>query len=226
VERDETMIKAVIFDLYGTIMTSKEGAEAKDEVLSRILREAGHEVYFQEVWAARQFVSFIDYTHGRANTPNEYYEKVLERLEIRPEPSLIKKLASKDAELEKNVLYPDVAPTVHSLKSRGIKTAIVTTIAAWRFVPLLNQNNVEIDFICTAREAKAVKPNPEIYSAVLNRFRVRAEETMMVGDDPKTDIIPAKMLGMKTVLICRDRKVKCEDAEFTIYSLIQLTELL
>jgi len=105
--------------------------------LRRILREAGFEVYYQEVWSARQFVSFIDYPRGRADTPYEYYTRVLERLEIPLSSDLINKLASKDLELEINVLYPDVAPTVKALKVRRIKTAIVTTTASWRFVPFL-----------------------------------------------------------------------------------------
>lgn len=214
-----------MFDLYGTLITSQEGLESKDEALSRILREAGHEVYFQEVWSARQFVAFIDYPRGRADTPHEYYAKVLERLEISPNLWLIDKLVNKDSELEKNLLYQDVAPTVSMLKARGIKTAIVTTIASWRFVPLLRQNNVEIDFVCTAREAAAVKPNPRIYTTVLNKFGLKATEALMVGDDPKTDIIPAKRLGMKTVLLCRKEIKECGEADYVVSSLTQLLDL-
>ena len=220
------MIKVVVFDLYGTIITSREALESKDEAMSRILREARHEVYFQEVWSARQFVAFIDYPRGRASTPYEYYVKVLERLEIPVDAKLVDKLVKKEAESEEVRLYPDVAPTVNALKTGGIRTAIVTTIAAWRFVPLLKRNNVEIDFICTAREANAVKPNPKIYTAVLTKFGVRAAETWMVGDDPKTDIIPAKRLGMKTVLLCRGEKVECHEADHAISSLTQLLDLI
>jgi len=134
------MIKVVVFDLWGTIIgpasdTFSQEEESEEEALSAILREAGHEVYFQEVWATRHLVSFIDYPRGRANTPHEYYVKVLERLEIQPDSALVDRLVQKDAELDKPLLYPDVKPTVDALRARGIKTAIVTTIAAWRFVP-------------------------------------------------------------------------------------------
>jgi len=220
------VIKAVVFDLYGTLMTSHERPESKDDALSRILREAGHETYYQEVWAARLFVSFIDYTRGRANTPHEYYAKVLERLEIHPDSRLIDRLVNKDSEMEKNELYPDVVPTINALKTKGIKTGIVTTIAAWKFVPLLEQNKVEIDFVCTAREAAAVKPNPRIYQAVLERFGINAEEAMMVGDDIKTDILPAKALGMKAVLLSRTMKIECKDADHLISSLTAIIDLL
>lgn len=220
------MIKVVAFDLYGTLITSQEGLESKDEALSHVLQEAGHEVYYQEMLAARQFVGFIDYPRGRASTPHEYYGKVLERLEIAPEENLINELVRKNADLEGMVLYDDVYPTVDALKTRGIKTAVVTTIAAWRFVPFLRQNRVCIDFICTANEAKAVKPNPKIYLAVLGKFGVGADEALMVGDDLKTDILPAKRIGLKTALLRRGEKVECVDADHVISSLTELLVLL
>jgi 2-haloalkanoic acid dehalogenase type II len=220
------VIKAVIFDLYGTLMTSHEASESIEEALSKILREAGYEIYFQEVWAARQFVAFIDYTRGRANTPHEYYAKVLERLEIHPDSRLVDKFVNKDFEMQKNELYPDVAATVNKLKTRGIKTAILTTTATWRFMPLLEQNKIEIDFVCTAREAAAVKPNPRIYQIVLTRFGINAEEAMMVGDDIKTDILPAKSLGIKAVLLSRNIRTDRKDADHIVSSLTEITDLL
>lgn len=204
----------------------QRGLEPRDEALSRILREAGHEVYYQEVWSACQFVSFIDYPKGRANTRHEYYAKVLERLEIQPIQMLISKLAAKDSELEETVLYPDVAPAVSALKTRGIKTSIVTTIASWRFKPLLEQNNIGIDYVCTAKESRAVKPNPKSFVAVLNNFRMQAQQAMMVGDDVRTDIEPAKKLGVRTVLLCRREEIECKTADHVISSLSELPNLL
>jgi len=220
------MIKVVIFDRYGTLITSKEALEPRDEALSRILREAGHEVYYQEVGSACQFVSFIDYPRGRANTRHEYYARVLKRLEIQPTPTLINRLAAKDLELEKTELHPDVAPAISALKTRGIKTSIVTTIASWRFKPLLEQNNVEIDYVCTAKESGAVKPNPKSFIAVLDKFRIKAQQAMMVGDDLRTDIEPAHQLGLKTVLLCRTGKAECKTADHIISSLRELPDLL
>jgi len=220
------MIRVVVFDLYGTILTSRKAVEPKDEALSRILIEAGHEVYYQEVWAARQFVSFVDYPRGRANTAHEYYTRVLERLEIQPASTLTSKLVAKDLELEKTVLYPDVALTINALKTKRVKTSIVTTIAKWKFKPLLKQKNIEIDYICTAKEAQAVKPNPKSFTAVLDKFRIQPQQAMMVGDDVKTDIEPAKKLGLKTVLLCRMGKVECETADRIISSLSELLDLI
>lgn len=218
------MIKAVVFDLYGTLLTGD--LEDKDEGLSQLLRETGHEVYYQEVEAARHLVMFIDYPRGRANTPQEFYAKVLERLEIPADSKLAEKLAQKAAELERVRLYQDVVPTINALKARGIKTAILTTIPSWRFQHILEANSVKIDFVCTANEARAVKPNPKIYQTVLKKLQVKPNEALMVGDDPKTDVIAAKKMGMKAVMLCREEKKKVEEADYVVASLTELLNII
>jgi FMN phosphatase YigB (HAD superfamily) len=122
------MIKAVVFDLVETLLTDAAEVKGKDldEELSQILRQAGHEVYYQEVKAARHMVFFIDYPRGRGDTPQQFYAKMLERLEIPYEPRLLGKLVRKATELERVRLYEDVASTVKALKSNveGLFSAI------------------------------------------------------------------------------------------------------
>lgn len=222
------MIKAVLFDLSGTLVKGDISAEVetKDEGLSRVMREADYDVYYQEMQAARHFVMFIDYPRGRASTPYEYHCKVAERLEIPVNSKLVEKLASKAAELEKIKLYPDVIPTINALMTREIKTAIVTTIPSWRFTHALENANLRIDFICTAREANAVKPNPKIYLTALNKLGVKPNQAIMVGDDLATDVIPPKKLGMKAVWLHRRGKLEQGQADYVISSLTELLELI
>lgn len=222
------MIKAVVFDLVETLVTDAVEVKGKDldEELSRILRQANHEVYYQEVKAARHMVFFIDYPRGRGDTPQQFYAKMLERLEIPSDPKLVDKLVRKATELERVRLYEDVAPTVKALKSQGIKTAVLTTVPSWLFKQVLEDNNVKIDYICTAKEAKAVKPNPQIYRIVLETLGVKPHEALMVGDTPEIDIIPPKKLGMKTALLCRTKKKTIKQADHTITSLKQLLKVI
>ncbi len=222
------MIRAIVFDLVETLVTDDASVKGKDldEELSRILRQAGHKIYYQEVKAARHMVFFIDYPRGRGDTPKQFYTRMLERLEIPYEPKLVDKLVRKATELERVRLYEDVAPTVNALKTQGIKTAVLTTVPSWLFKQVLEDNDVKIDFICTAREAKAVKPNPQIYRTVLETLGVTPREALMVGDTPEVDIIPPKKLGMKTALLCRTKKKTIKQADHTITSLKQLLKII
>lgn len=223
------MIKAVVFDLYGTLVTGDASVnrENLDEALSRILRQAGYEVYYQEVQAARHMVFFIDYPRGRANTPQQFYTKVLEPLEIPYNPKLVDTLAREATELERVRLYDDVVPTVNALKAKGIKTAVLTTVPSWLFTQVLRQHKIKIDFICTAKEAEAVKPNPKIYQTVLKKLSVKPNQAIMVGDTPEIDMIPPTKLGMKAVMLCRnEEKGVVKEADHVIRSLTELPDVI
>jgi FMN phosphatase YigB (HAD superfamily) len=48
---------------------------------------------------------------------------------------------------------------------------------------------------------KTTKPDPRYYVEILNKCKCKAGENIMVGDRIDKDIIPAKMVGMKTIRI-------------------------
>ena len=62
--------------------------------------------------------------------------------------------------------------------------------------------------IFTPGETKTLKPDPKAFLVVLNKLKVKPEEVLMVGDEVERDLIPAQKLGMKTVLVDRENKVK------------------
>lgn len=52
------------------------------------------------------------------------------------------------------------------------------------------------------RKAKVFgKPNPEIFREALRRFNAKPETCIMISDDPLSDLVGAKKLGMKTVFV-------------------------
>jgi HAD superfamily hydrolase (TIGR01509 family) len=55
------------------------------------------------------------------------------------------------------------------------------------------------DFVLTARDLGAGKPDPRFFQALLARLGSGADETVMVGDDYQTDVIGAKEAGLKAV---------------------------
>jgi HAD superfamily hydrolase (TIGR01549 family) len=48
---------------------------------------------------------------------------------------------------------------------------------------------------------KITKPDPRYYEEILKRCNCKAEESIMIGDRIDKDIIPAKIVGMKTIRI-------------------------
>ena len=49
------------------------------------------------------------------------------------------------------------------------------------------------------------KPNPAYYQEILGRLNVLPAQTLMVGDDPQNDIVPARQLGLETWQIANGR---------------------
>jgi len=45
------------------------------------------------------------------------------------------------------------------------------------------------------------KPSPEVYTAACELLGVEPQEAMMVGDDPESDLAPARAIGMRTCLV-------------------------
>jgi putative hydrolase of the HAD superfamily len=64
------------------------------------------------------------------------------------------------------------------------------------------------------------KPNPEIFKLAKIKCNIATNEICFVGDNIERDIIPAKNLGIKTVLI--SSKLSTSDADYTISSLEDL----
>ena len=55
------------------------------------------------------------------------------------------------------------------------------------------------DAVVTSEEAGAEKPAARIFEIALERAGVRAEEAVMIGDDPETDIAGAAAVGMRSI---------------------------
>lgn len=60
-----------------------------------------------------------------------------------------------------------------------------------------------LNFIVTSKEVGANKPEPAIFLAALERAGVDASEAVYIGDQYETDVIGARGVGIKPILIDR-----------------------
>jgi NagD protein len=77
------------------------------------------------------------------------------------------------------------------------------------------------------------KPKPLLYEIALQKLQAQAENSLMIGDRPDTDIIGAQELGIKTALVRTGRFVPGEQLpetmslpDWDVDNLMQLKELL
>jgi putative hydrolase of the HAD superfamily len=135
----------------------------------------------------------------------EAYAEILLACGVEPRPDLVREMADKSRELLllSGHLYDDVLPFLRTLRSRGIKTAIVSNC---------NENTRDLlvelgvaalaDVLALSNEVGAVKPAAQIYQYALDKLGVAAESALFV-DNNATFCAGAAARGIRAVQIVR-----------------------
>lgn len=203
-------IKAVLFDLHGTLAYVRNPVthhEASDFLVSH-----GYEVYSQTFMAAWRFVAFIDYPKHGYKDYRSFLRRLLWRIKVRVDKETLDELANL-YERSQFELYSDALETVKKTKQHGLKTAIITTIARFKFQKALQPILPYLDTVVTGCEARCEKSNPKMFKRTLEILEVSPSEAVMIGDDIPIDILIPKKLGIHTILL--DREHKMSDIKFS-----------
>jgi putative hydrolase of the HAD superfamily len=105
-------------------------------------------------------------------------------------------------------LYSDASKALATAKEYQFKTAIVTTIARFKFETALLPIRHYIDVVMDGYEAGCEKTNPKMYKKTLETLNVAPSEAVMIGDDLEIDVMLPKKLGIKAILLDRESKVQ------------------
>lgn len=130
---------------------------------------------------------------------------VLEAAGVRAEAATIRDLAERtEAFLANGVhLWDDAIPTLRELRSRGVRTAIVSNCDhATRGVVELLELEEEADAVVLSFEVGVAKPAPEIYRTALAALEARPDDALFV-DDQVAYCDGAAEIGIRTLLLAR-----------------------
>ncbi|MFX0058763.1 MAG: TIGR02253 family HAD-type hydrolase [Candidatus Hodarchaeota archaeon] len=136
-------------------------------------------------------------------------------------------------------LYDDVKPCLNNLKTRGLKSAIITDspLPIKQYEKILRLSiDKYIDLVIISDEIGIRKPNPKLFSYCLNKFKVKGSETIYIGDNLNNDIVPAKRNNIHSIYIHRGGKYDFNNTgeeiddlnkpEFEIYDLNEIFEII
>ena len=100
-------------------------------------------------------------------------------------------------------VYADVPETLTSLRSLGVRMAIVSNIH-FDLRPVLARQGIGgfFDAYALSFELGVQKPDPAIFEEALRALDVPAREALMVGDTPEADGAAA-LLGITTLILPR-----------------------
>jgi putative hydrolase of the HAD superfamily len=189
--------EACLVDVYDTLLRCDfEGHRAELPALAGLTAGA---------WAAGVREIGAATGTGRLSTA-EGYEHVLRASGAEARPDLVRALVDLDRELllRHSRLYDDAIPFLQSLRSRGIKIAIVSNCSE-HTRDLLESNGVAdlADALVLSCEVGAFKPASEIFTHALDQLGVPARSALFVDDQPSY-CEGAAALGITAVQIVRD----------------------
>lgn len=79
------------------------------------------------------------------------------------------------------------------------------------------------DFVLDSYHVGITKPDMAIFNMALEKCKSSASDVFFIGDNIEKDIVPAKSIGMNTILISSEQK--SSNADYTINSLEELLVL-
>ncbi len=216
--------RAVLFDIYGTLLSSAAGEIHPDPTLRDLIAKAhaasSHpfpEIDIREIHAALhpelkpEEVEALAIVHERIANP------------IRP--------------------MPGAAETLRQLAAKGIPLGLISN-AQFYTVPILEEAlgntlteiGIDPDLCCFSYLERRAKPDPYLFEILrdkLARRGIPAADALYIGNDVRNDIDPARATGFRTALFAGDptslrlrgRSLDDSGADYVIYDLRDLLNL-
>lgn len=206
------MIKAVLFDLDGTLLPMDQDVFTKTyfKALAKKLIPLGYdpEELIAAIWKGTAAMVQNDgsaYNEERFwNVFTGIYGEKAER-----DKAVFEEFYAKDFNMAKDScgFDPQSAKTVKALKNAGIRVIL----ASQPIFPRIAQENrmrwagvdpADFEWITCYENSRYCKPNPAYYREIAKQIGLAPEDCLMVGNDVTEDMV-AGTIGMKTFLVTR-----------------------
>jgi len=234
------MVKAVLFDFIGTLAHLKHPKKAEETAFKsahKSLIKNGLEFTYQEFKTA--------YFKLRSETLKILLDEELKEVNLCDRFSMTLKLLGYDLLPEDKIIVEaadaffseyfkalkldeNTIPVLKKLKEKYILGIVSLLMYSPPLQKFLDKHNMLdfFDVIITSADVGYRKPHPKIFLAALEKIGVKPFEAVFIGDDPIRDILGAKNVGMKTILIKHKEKDYKIKPDKTIVSLSQLPEII
>lgn len=199
--------RAVIFDFFGTIACHPGGVASE---YPAVFRRHGYELGADA--EAHYFARHNGAEHLEHSTDRATYEAWarFRRAELATAcgvaPADLERLVDDLDALDATpvVAYPDAAPTLEALRSRGFRIAVCSNWG-WELDAYLAEANLLelVDVAVTSARVGARKPHPRIFAAVTDALEVSPGEALFVGDSLVPDVAGPLEVGMAAVHVWR-----------------------
>lgn len=189
------MKKAVIFDMYETLITLWN---SKPYMGRELAEDIGiPESKFREIW---------DLTENERTLGSKTLEEVLEqvlrvnnRYNVELHQNLVKKrIASKVEAFEH--MHPDIIPMLQGLKDKNIKIGLITNCFNEERDAIRNSILFQyFDVVCMSCELGIKKPDQRIFELCIEQLEISPEDCLYCGDGGSKELEVAQRMNMLPV---------------------------
>ncbi|MBN2094477.1 MAG: HAD-IA family hydrolase [Candidatus Aenigmarchaeota archaeon] len=198
------MIKAIIFDLFGTLTCG--GCDPEKEII--------------RVFALREDYNFVEkvVSGAKFGGMDAYLSNIINQLNLPDNPETRKALEDIfEQDVTKEKINPEMVALVKALKSKDLKLGLLSDMPN-PIYDLVGKANLcaLFDEILYSYSTGLSKPDLRFFGMMVSKLGVKNEEIIMVGDSLRRDISPARELGMKPILFQSADQLRKELASFSI----------
>lgn len=200
-----TKIKSVYFD-WGGVVATDPGDEFLDQILTDIgaSRAQIDEIYHSSM---RQFMS------GEISE-QQYWQALRDKYGFEIEETISQRF------FEWNGLNAneEIMTLIGELKEKGFKVGLLTNVIEPSYNALTQKGRYEIFDSVTASCIVGInKPDEAIYTIALQSLDTEASEALFI-DDKERNLVPARVLGMTTILANSPEQIIEETTEAILKS--------
>ena len=192
--------KAVIFDLFGTLIEIWSWAEFYEMMAAMAMTLAAPVDEFSKLWLSTNSLRMI----GHFASTEANLEHVCGELDVATSSAAVADAARIRLDFSRRTFVPrpDAIATLMQLKSGGYRTGLISDCShevplIWNDTPLATF----IDAPVMSCQVGVKKPNPRIYALACERLDVAPHECLYLGDGGSNELTGAANAGMHAVLL-------------------------
>jgi putative hydrolase of the HAD superfamily len=208
------LLKAVFFDMYGTLAGFDP---PREQIQATAVRKFGLEVTKEGIDAGYHMADAFMTSQSsmkpvRTMSANEQwaffarFEQLVLRgagheLDLATAGEIWAEVRRQEYQI---ALFPDVIDGLDCLRKTGLIVAVISNmnLGSQKLCDDMGLTG-HVDFAVTSGETGYEKPDVRIFESALSRASVSADESVLIGDQLESDIFGAQNAGMRPVLIDR-----------------------
>ena len=226
-------IKAVIFDMYQTLVQDPSGQWRTS--FRSIVEEQGLNITAEQLWEGWH-ESEEQFRHRRTDPTlpfQTYYDAwaggfrlAFKQLGVNGDADAATSRFFSD--LSRREPFPETRKAILEVQ-RGYRTAVLSNADDGFLLPNLELLDLEFETVLSSEMARSYKPQPELFREMLSRLSLLPQQTVYVGDRHYEDVYGASEVGINAVWIDRgDRGLRSDlpPPNHRVTSLLELPALI